>query len=58
MLTMEKDLEVCLQREEDQPLGIGFRKLPTPPHCQVVILRDGSAAKLSQKVSTISLPPS
>lgn len=55
---MEKDLEVCLQREEDQPLGIGFRKLPTPPHCQVVILRDGSAAKLSQKVSTISLPPS
>ncbi len=41
---------MTLQREGDQPLGIGFRKMPTPPFCQVVLLQDNSAAKLSEQV--------
>ena len=41
---------VRVQREENQPLGIAFRKLDTPPYCQVALLQDKGAAKLSQQV--------
>lgn len=29
------EVTVRVEKAEQQPLGIAFRNLPTPPHCQV-----------------------
>lgn len=44
------DITVCLNKERGESLGIGFKKLSKPPHCEVSILVDHSVAAVSGQI--------
>lgn len=45
------DITVHLEKKPNQTLGIGFKKLPKPPYCQVFKLVPNGAASQSGKVN-------
>ena len=44
------DITVCLSKGRGESLGIGFKKLPKPPHCEVSILVDHGVAAASGQI--------
>ena len=44
------DLTVNLKKECEQSLGIGFKRLPRPPHCQVSALVENGVASMSGQI--------